>query len=318
MRTTGVTARGIVTPIFQQGDERVTAVTQSVCRAAETEKFPLHDRDIVAVTEAVVGRTQGNYATCEQIAADVKAKTGGKTVGVTFPILSRNRFSVLLSGIAAGCEKVVLMLSYPSDEVGNHLISMDRLDEKGIDPWTDVLSLERFRAEFGSVIHPFTGVDYVEYYSSLIREAGAEVEVIFANRVQTILDYTDTVITCDIHTRARSKRLLQVAGARVVLGLDDLMTAPVAGSGYNAQYGLLGSNKADENRVKLFPRDAMLVAEKIGQLMSEATGHHIEAMVYGDGAFKDPAGKIWELADPVVAPGYTKGLIGSTKGRNRK
>ena len=310
-RMFGTVVRGVRAPIFREGDDVVKGTVDTVLKALKENSVEPHDKDVVAITESVVARTQGNYATVEQIAADVKARTGGKTVGVTFPILSRNRFSVLLSGIAAGCEKVVLMLSYPSDEVGNHLISMDRLDEKGIDPWTDVLSLERFRAEFGSVIHPFTGVDYVEYYSSLIREAGAEVEVIFANRVQTILDYTDTVITCDIHTRARSKRLLQAAGARVVLGLDDLMTAPVAGSGYNAQYGLLGSNKADENRVKLFPRDAMLVAEKIGQLMSEATGHHIEAMVYGDGAFKDPAGKIWELADPVVTPGYTKGLIGT-------
>ena len=310
-RMFGTVVRGVRAPIFREGDDVVKGTVDTVLKALKENSVEPHDKDVVAITESVVARTQGNYATVEQIAADVKARTGGKTVGVTFPILSRNRFSVLLSGIAAGCEKVVLMLSYPSDEVGNHLISMDRLDERGIDPWTDVLSLERFRAEFGSVIHPFTGVDYVEYYSSLIREAGAEVEVIFANRVQTILDYTDTVITCDIHTRARSKRLLQAAGARVVLGLDDLMTAPVAGSGYNAQYGLLGSNKADENRVKLFPRDAMLVAEKIGQLMSKATGRHIEAMVYGDGAFKDPAGKIWELADPVVAPGYTNGLIGT-------
>ena len=310
-RMFGTVVRGVRAPIFREGDDVVKGTVDTVLKALKENSVEPHDKDVVAITESVVARTQGNYATVEQIAADVKARTGGKTVGVTFPILSRNRFSVLLSGIAAGCQKVVLMLSYPSDEVGNHLISMDRLDEKGIDPWTDVLSLERFRAEFGSVIHPFTGVDYVEYYSSLIREAGAEVEVIFANRVQTILDYTDTVITCDIHTRARSKRLLQAAGARVVLGLDDLMTAPVAGSGYNAQYGLLGSNKADENRVKLFPRDAMLVAEKIGQLMSEATGHHIEAMVYGDGAFKDPAGKIWELADPVVSPAFTDGLIGT-------
>ena len=310
-RMFGTVVRGVRAPIFREGDDVVKGTVDTVLKALKENSVEPHDKDVVAITESVVARTQGNYATVEQIAADVKARTGGKTVGVTFPILSRNRFSVLLSGIAAGCQKVVLMLSYPSDEVGNHLISMDRLDEKGIDPWTDVLSLERFRAEFGSVIHPFTGVDYVEYYSSLIREAGAEVEVIFANRVQTILDYTDTVITCDIHTRARSKRLLQAAGARVVLGLDDLMTAPVAGSGYNAQYGLLGSNKADENRVKLFPRDAMLVAEKIGQLMSEATGHQIEAMVYGDGAFKDPAGKIWELADPVVSPGYTAGLDGT-------
>ena len=310
-RMFGTVVRGVRAPIFREGDDVVKGTVDTVLKALKENSVEPHDKDVVAITESVVARTQGNYATVEQIAADVKARTGGKTVGVTFPILSRNRFSVLLSGIAAGCEKVVLMLSYPSDEVGNHLISMDRLDEKGIDPWTDVLSLERFRAEFGSVIHPFTGVDYVEYYSSLIREAGAEVEVIFANRVQTILDYTDTVITCDIHTRARSKRLLKAAGAKTVLGLDDLLTAPVDGSGYNPQYGLLGSNKADDSRVKLFPRDCMAVAEELGERLSKASGKHIEAMVYGDGAFKDPVGKIWELADPVVSPGYTKGLVGT-------
>ena len=246
-----------------------------------------------------------------EIGRDVKAKTGGKTVGVTFPILSRNRFSLLLSGIAAGVEKVVLMLSYPSDEVGNHLVSLDQLDEAGIDPWHDVLDLEQFRAAFGKVIHPFTGVDYVDFYKGIIEDAGAQAEIVFANRVQTVLDYTDTVICCDIHTRQRSKRLLKKAGARVVLGLDDLLTAPVNGSGYNPQYGLLGSNKADDTRVKLFPRDADVVAEAIGQRLSEATGKRIEAMVYGDGAFKDPVGKIWELADPVVSPGYTAGLEGT-------
>ena len=249
--------------------------------------------------------------TVEQIAADVRAKTGGQTVGVTFPILSRNRFSLLLQGIAAGVKKVVLMLSYPSDEVGNHLVSMDQLDEAGIDPWHDVLSLEQFRAAFGAVIHPFTGVDYVDYYKTIIESAGAEAEIVFANRVQAVLDYTDTVICCDIHTRKRSKRLLAAAGAKVVLGLDDLLTSPVDGSGYNLQYGLLGSNKADDDRVKLFPRDAKTVAEAIGKAMSEATGKRVEAMVYGDGAFKDPAGKIWELADPVVSPGYTSGLVGT-------
>ena len=310
-RTIGTVVRGVRAPIFRQGDDVVSITADTVINALAEEGIQPRDKDVVAITESVVARCQGNYATVEQIAADVRAKTGGKTVGVTFPILSRNRFSVLLSGIAAGCEKVVLMLSYPSDEVGNHLVSMDLLDEKGIDPWRDVLSLEQFRREFGSVVHPFTGVDYVTFYSDLIRAAGAEVEVVFANRVQTILDYTDTVITCDIHTRARSKRLLQAAGARVVLGLDDLMTSPIGDSGYNPQYGLLGSNKADETRVKLFPRNAMLVAEKIGRQMSEATGRRIEAMVYGDGAFKDPAGKIWELADPVVAPGYTRGLVGT-------
>ena len=310
-RMLGTVVRGVRAPIFREGDDIVAGTVDTVLQALKENNVQPRDRDIVAITESVVARAQGNYVTIGQIAQDVKARTGGKTVGVTFPILSRNRFSVLLSGIAAGCEKVVLMLSYPSDEVGNHLVSMDLLDEKGIDPWRDVLSLEQFRREFGSVVHPFTGVDYVTFYSDLIRAAGAEVEVVFANRVQTILDYTDTVITCDIHTRARSKRLLQAAGARVVLGLDDLMTSPIGDSGYNPQYGLLGSNKADETRVKLFPRNAMLVAEKIGRQMSEATGRCIEAMVYGDGAFKDPAGKIWELADPVVAPGYTRGLVGT-------
>ena len=247
----------------------------------------------------------------EQIAEDVRARTGGKTVGVAFPILSRNRFSLLLRGIAMGAEKVVLLLSYPSDEVGNHLVSLDQLDEAGIDPWHDVLSLEQFRAAFGEVVHPFTGVDYVAYYKSIIEEAGAQAEIVFANRVTAILPYTDTVITCDIHSRQRSKRLLTAAGAKVVLGLDDLLTAPVDGSGYNAPYGLLGSNKADDDRVKLFPRDAKAVAEDIGKAMSDATGKRVEAMVYGDGAFKDPAGKIWELADPVVAPGYTSGLVGT-------
>ena len=310
-RMLGTVVRGVRAPIFREGDDIVAGTVDTVLQALKENSAQPSDRDIVAITESVVARAQGNYVTIGQIAQDVTARTGGKTVGVTFPILSRNRFSVLLSGIAAGCEKVVLMLSYPSDEVGNHLVSMDLLDEKGIDPWRDVLSLEQFRREFGSVVHPFTGVDYVTFYSDLIRAAGAEVEVVFANRVQTILDYTDTVITCDIHTRARSKRLLQAAGARVVLGLDDLMTSPIGDSGYNPQYGLLGSNKADETRVKLFPRNAMLVAEKIGRQMSEATGRRIEAMVYGDGAFKDPAGKIWELADPVVAPGYTRGLVGT-------
>ena len=310
-RMLGTVVRGVRAPIFREGDDIVAGTVDTVQQALKENNVQPRDRDIVAITESVVARAQGNYVTIGQIAQDVKARTGGKTVGVTFPILSRNRFSVLLSGIAAGCEKVVLMLSYPSDEVGNHLVSMDLLDEKGIDPWRDVLSLEQFRREFGSVVHPFTGVDYVTFYSDLIRAAGAEVEVVFANRVQTILDYTDTVITCDIHTRARSKRLLQAAGARVVLGLDDLMTSPIGDSGYNPQYGLLGSNKADATRVKLFPRNAMLVAEKIGRQMSEATGRRIEAMVYGDGAFKDPAGKIWELADPVVAPGYTRGLVGT-------
>ena len=310
-RTLGTVVRGVRAPIFREGDNIVKTTVDTVLNALQENGITARDGDVVAVTESVVARCQGNYATCEQIAADVKAKTGGQTVGVTFPILSRNRFSLLLRGIALGVKKVVLVLSYPSDEVGNHLVSLDQLDEAGIDPWHDVLSLTQFRQTFGAVIHPFTGVDYVDYYKSIIEEAGAEAEIVFANRVQAVLDYTDAIICCDIHSRQRSKRLLTAAGAKVVLGLDDLLTAPVDGSGYNPQYGLLGSNKADEDRVKLFPRDAKSVAEAIGQAMGEATGKRIEAMVYGDGAFKDPAGKIWELADPVVAPGYTAGLVGT-------
>ena len=310
-RTLGTVVRGVRAPIFRQGDDIVKTTVDTVLNALRENDIAARDGDVVAVTESVVARCQGNYATCEQIAADVKGKTGGATVGVTFPILSRNRFSLLLRGIALGVKKVVLVLSYPSDEVGNHLVSLDQLDEAGIDPWHDVLSLAQFREAFRSVIHPFTGVDYVDYYKSIIEEAGAEAEIVFANRVQAVLDYTDAVICCDIHTRKRSKRLLTAAGAKVVLGLDDLLTASVDGSGYNPQYGLLGSNKADDDRVKLFPRDAKSVAEAIGQAMCDATGKRIEAMVYGDGAFKDPAGKIWELADPVVAPGYTAGLVGT-------
>lgn len=310
-RTLGTVVRGVRAPIFREGDNIVKTTVDTVLNALQENGITARDGDVVAVTESVVARCQGNYATCEQIAADVKAKTGGQTVGVTFPILSRNRFSLLLRGIALGVKKVVLVLSYPSDEVGNHLVSLDQLDEAGIDPWHDVLSLTQFRQAFGAVIHPFTGVDYVDYYKSIIEEAGAEAEIVFANRVQAVLDYTDAIICCDIHSRQRSKRLLTAAGAKVVLGLDDLLTAPVDGSGYNPQYGLLGSNKADDDRVKLFPRDAKSVAEAIGQAMGEATGKRVEAMVYGDGAFKDPAGKIWELADPVVAPGYTAGLVGT-------
>ena len=310
-RTLGTVVRGVRAPIFREGDNVVDITVSTVLNALQDNAITARDGDVVAVTESVVARCQGNYATCEQIAADVRAKTGGKTVGVAFPILSRNRFSLLLRGIALGAEKVVLLLSYPSDEVGNHLVSLDQLDEAGIDPWHDVLSLEQFRAAFGQVVHPFTGVDYVAYYKSIIEEAGAQAEIVFANRVTAIVPYTDTVITCDIHTRQRSKRLLTAAGAKVVLGLDDLLTAPVDASGCNPQYGLLGSNKADDDRVKLFPRDAKAVAEAIGKAMSEATGKRVEAMVYGDGAFKDPVGKIWELADPVVSPGYTKGLVGT-------
>ena len=310
-RTIGTVVRGVRAPIFREGDDVVSGVAETVLTALRENGIEPRDKDVVAVTESVVARCQGNYATTEQIAADVRAKTGGDVVGVTFPILSRNRFSLLLAGIAAGVKKLVLVLSYPSDEVGNHLVSLDQLDEAGIDPWNDVLDLARFRAAFGKVIHPFTGVDYVDYYKGIIEKAGAEAEIVFSNRVQTVLDYTDTVICCDIHTRARSKRLLKAAGARVVLGLDDLLNRSVDGSGYNTEYGLLGSNKATEETIKLFPRDCMAVAEELGERLSKASGKHIEAMVYGDGAFKDPVGKIWELADPVVSPGYTKGLVGT-------
>jgi len=310
-RLIGTVARGVRAPIIRQGDDIVDITVNSVLAAMKENNIEPHDRDVVAVTESVVARAQGNYCSVENIAKDVRTKTGGGTVGVTFPILSRNRFAVCLSGIAAGCKKVVLMLSYPSDEVGNHLVSMDAVDAAGLDPYSDVLSLADFRKHFGNAVHPFTGVEYIEFYSDLIRKAGAEVEVIFANRVQAILGYTDTVITCDIHTRARSKRLLQAAGARTVLGLDDLMTASVDGSGCNPDFGLLGSNKATDTTIKLFPVNCMAVAKAIGDKMSAATGKRIEAMVYGDGAFKDPCGKIWELADPVVSPGYTEGLVGT-------
>ncbi len=310
-RSIGTVVRGVRAPIIRQGDDIVDITVNSVLTAMRENGITPHDRDVVAVTESVVARSQGNYATVSQIAADVRAKTGGGTVGVCFPILSRNRFAVCLSGIAAGCKKVVLLLSYPSDEVGNHLISMDQVDEAGVDPYADVLSLADFREKFGSAVHPFTGVDYIDFYSELIRARGAEVEVIFANRVHAILDYTDTIITCDIRTRARSKRLLKAAGAKVVLGLDDILTESVDGSGCNPQFGLLGSNKATDETVKLFPVNCMAVAEAIGEKLSAATGKRIEAMVYGDGAFKDPAGKIWELADPVVSPGYTAGLVGT-------
>ena len=311
MRTIGTVVRGVRAPIIRQGDDIARVAADAVMEAWKEAGITPCDRDVVAVTESVVARAQGNYATVQQIAQDVRAKTGGETVGVCFPILSRNRFSLLLRGIAAGCKKVVLLLSYPSDEVGNPLIDWDLLDRAGINPYSDVLTLERFRELFGRVEHPFTGVDYIEFYTELMAGEGAEITVIFSNRVQTVLDYTDTVITCDIHTRARSKRLLKEAGAKIVLGLDDLLTAPVNGSGYNADYGLLGSNKATEDTVKLFPRGCTEVAEKISAILSKASGRQIEAMVYGDGAFKDPVGKIWELADPVVSPGYTQGLSGT-------
>ena len=310
-RRVGTVSRGIRCPIIRQGDDLADIVTTSVLEAASAEGFSLRDRDVVCVTESVVARSQGNYATVGAIAKDVRAKTGGGTVGVIFPILSRNRFAICLRGIAAGCKKVVLMLSYPSDEVGNALVSIDRVDEAGINPYSDVLRLERYRSLFGYGVHEFTGVDYVAYYADLIRECGAEVEILFANRARTILDYTDTVITCDIHTRARTKRILREAGARVVLGLDDILNAPVDGSGCNEKYGLLGSNKATEETVKLFPRDCQGLVEEIQARLLSATGKHVEVMVYGDGAFKDPQGKIWELADPVVSPAFTEGLRGT-------
>ena len=311
MRTIGTVVRGVRAPIIREGDNIAEITAASVMEAWKEAGIEPRERDIVAVTESVVARAQGNYATLDQIAEDVREKTGGGTVGVAFPILSRNRFSLLLRGMAMGCEKIVLLLSYPSDEVGNGLVDWDRLDEAGIDPYRDVLTLTQFREKFGTVVHPFTGVDYIDYYSEIIRSAGAQAEVVFANRVQTLLDYTDTVITCDIHTRARSKRLLKAAGAKTVLGLDDLLNKSVGGSGYNEEYGLLGSNKATEDTVKLFPRGCMAVAEELSERLSKASGKRIEAMVYGDGAFKDPVGKIWELADPVVSPGYTKGLAGT-------
>lgn len=311
MRTIGTVVRGVRAPIIRQSDNIAQITADSVMEAWKEAGITPCDRDVVAVTESVVARAQGNYASIGQIAKDVREKTGGETVGVCFPILSRNRFSLLLRAMAAGCKKVVLLLSYPSDEVGNHLVDWDLLDKAGVNPYSDVLTLAEFREKFGHILHPFTGVDYIDFYSELVTGEGAEIEVIFSNRVQTVLDYTDTVITCDIHTRERSKRLLREAGAKTVLGLDDLLNAPVDGSGFNAEYGLLGSNKATEDTVKLFPRDCTAVAEEISAILTKASGKQIEAMVYGDGAFKDPVGKIWELADPVVSPGYTRGLIGT-------
>ena len=307
----GTVSRGVRAPIIRNGDNIVDIVTESVLEASRVEGVPFHDRDIVAMTEAIVARAQGNYASVDDIATDVKNKFGGETVGVIFPILSRNRFAICLRGIAKGAKKVVLMLSYPSDEVGNHLVSMEAVDEKDVNPYRDVLTLEKYRELFGYEKHTFTGVDYVEYYESLIRECGAEAEIIFANNAKAILPYTKNVLCCDIHTRARTKRILKAAGAEVVLGLDEILNAPVNGSGFNADYGLLGSNKATEDQVKLFPRDCQPVVDAIQKKLFEATGKHIEVMVYGDGAFKDPIGKIWELADPVVSPAYTKGLEGT-------
>ena len=310
-RRVGTVSRGIRGPIIREGDNLVDITVDSVLLAAEDEGFELRDRDVIALTESIVARAQGNYVSVDAIAEDVKAKLGGETVGVIFPILSRNRFAINLKGIAMGCKKVVLMLSYPSDEVGNALLTWDQLDEAGINPYIDVLTLERYRELFGENVHEFTGVDYVAYYSDIIKEAGAEVEVVFANDAKEILKYTDCIINCDIHTRARTKRILKANGAKVVCGLDDLMTASINGSGFNEKYGLLGSNKATEDKIKLFPQECKQLVLDIQESILTKTGKHVEVMVYGDGAFKDPQGKIWELADPVVSPAFTDGLIGT-------
>ena len=310
-RRVGTVSRGIRCPIIREGDNLAEIVSTSVIEAAEYEGFELNDRDVISVTESIVARSQGNYASVDNIAEDVKAKLGDGTIGVIFPILSRNRFAICLRGVAKAAKKIVLMLSYPSDEVGNQLISMDQIDEAGVNPYSDVLSLEKYRELFGENKHEFTGVDYVEYYGNLIRECGADVEIVFANQAKTILDYTDTVLNCDIHTRARTKRILKEAGAKVVCGLDDIMTASVNGSGYNEKYGLLGSNKSTEESIKLFPKECKDLVLDIQKRVLDATGKHVEVMVYGDGAFKDPQGKIWELADPVVSPAFTDGLVGT-------
>ena len=310
-RMIGTVSRGVRTPIIRNGDDIVEIVTSSVLEAAKDGGFSVRDKDIVAMTEAIVARAQGNYASVNDIATDVRSKFGGETVGVIFPILSRNRFAICLRGIASGAKKIVLMLSYPSDEVGNHLVSIDALDEKGVNPYSDILTLTKYRELFGYEKHRFTGVDYVEYYQQLVRESGAEVEVVFANDARAILNYTKNVLCCDIHTRQRTKRILKAAGAEIVYGLDEILTSPVNGSGFNENYGLLGSNKATEEQVKLFPRECQPIVDAIQKKLFEATGKRVEVMVYGDGAFKDPVGKIWELADPVVSPAYTSGLEGT-------
>ena len=310
-RMIGTISRGVRAPIIRSGDDLVEIVSSSVIEAAKDGGYEVRDRDIVAMTESIGARAQGNYVTVDDIAADVRAKLGGETIGIIFPILSRNRFSICLRGIAKGAKKVVIMLSYPSDEVGNHLISIDAMDEKGVNPYSDVLDIKKYRDLFGYEKHRFTGVDYVEYYESLVRECGADVEFVFANDARAILNYTKNVLCCDIHSRFRSKRLLKAAGAEVVVGLDEIMNAPINGSGFNAEYGLLGSNKATEDSVKLFPRDCQPIVDAIQKKLFDLTGKNVEVMVYGDGAFKDPIGKIWELADPVVSPAYTAGLEGT-------
>ncbi len=310
-RKVGTVSRGIRCPIIREGDDLAKIVVDSVLDAAKSEEFELRDRDVISITESIVARSQGNYASVDAIGEDVRAKLGGETIGVIFPILSRNRFAICLKGIAKGAKKVVLMLSYPSDEVGNALLTYDQLDEAGINPYSDVLSLEKYRELFGYGVHEFTGVDYVKYYGDLIQEMGAEVEIVFANQAKEILKYTDCIVNCDIHTRARTKRILMENGAKVVCGMDDILTASVNGSGYNAKYGLLGSNKSTEDTIKLFPKECQDLVEDIQSQILEATGKHVEVMVYGDGAFKDPQGKIWELADPVVSPAFTSGLVGT-------
>lgn len=309
-RMFGTVVRGVRAPIIREGDDLAAIVADTVVAALQSENIPIGEKDVVAVTEAVVARAQGNYATVDQIAADVRAKLGGETIGILFPILSRNRFSILLKGVARGAKKVVLQLSYPSDEVGNHLVSQDALDKAGVDPYRDTLTKEQFREKFGTILHPFTGVDYIDFYTSIIEGEGAQCEVVLSNNPAAILDYTKNVLTCDIHTRQRTKALLRAAGVERLAGMDDILSAPVDGSGFNPDYGLLGSNKATEERVKLFPRDCRAFALAVQENIRKATGRTVEAMVYGDGAFKDPVGKIWELADPVVSPGFTDGLVG--------
>ena len=310
-RKVGTISRGIRCPIIRQGDDLVKITVDSVLEAAESENFSLRDKDVIALTESIVARSQGNYASVEAIAADVKAKLGGETVGVIFPILSRNRFAICLKGIAMGCKKIVLMLSYPSDEVGNALLTLDEIDEAGVNPYSDVLSLEKYRELFGYKTHEFTGIDYIDYYGQLIKDCGCDVEIVFANQAKTILNYTDKVLTCDIHTRARTKRILKANGATAVCGLDDILTSSVNGSGFNSKYGLLGSNKSTEDSVKLFPENCGWLVDAIQKEVYAKTQKNVHVMVYGDGAFKDPQGKIWELADPVVSPAFTSGLVGT-------
>lgn len=311
-RMVGTVVRGIRTPIINQGDNLEQLASECILKASQAEGFPIRDKDIIAITESVVGRAQGNYASIDAIAADVRAKYDKDTIGLIFPILSRNRFGICLRGIAMGAaKKIVLMLSFPDDEVGNHLVSLDRLDEKGINPWSDVLTLRQFRALFGDAKHTFTGIDYIDYYQSIVEQAGKECEIIFSNNPLTILEYTKSVLTCDIHTRARTQRILKTNGVEKIYGLEDILSSPVNHSGYNEEYGLLGANKATEETVKLFPRNCQPLVERIQAIMKEKTGKTVEVMVYGDGAFKDPVGKIWELADPVVSPAYTKGLEGT-------